>query len=206
MRLVAAAHLVARDVDGEVADAQRLVDRLGRRAQAGADAGDELLRVERLDDVVVGARLEALARRRRCRSCAVSMMIGTPDSARMRLQTSMPSMPGQHEVEQHEVGLRRAERVDAPRRRRRRTTGSKPSVRSTMPIISARAVSSSTTRMRDVIRSFLSVATEIRAECSGSTLSRSTPTRGRMSRGVASRDAAVEPCRAEAAPAAVGRM
>ena len=38
------------------------------------------------------------------------MMIGTPDSARIARHTSMPSMPGQHQVEQHEVGLGLAER------------------------------------------------------------------------------------------------
>ena len=40
------------------------------------------------------------------------MTIGTPDSARIWRQTSMPSMPGQHQVEQHQVGAVLAERAD----------------------------------------------------------------------------------------------
>ena len=40
---------------------------------------------------------------------AVSMMIGVPLSARIARQTSMPDRPGQHQVEQHDVGLGLAE-------------------------------------------------------------------------------------------------
>jgi hypothetical protein len=40
---------------------------------------------------------------------AVSITIGTPDSARIARHTSMPSMPGQHQVQQHQVGLVLAE-------------------------------------------------------------------------------------------------
>ena len=53
---------------------------------------------------------------------AVSMTIGTPDSARIARHTSMPSMPGQHQVEQHEVRLGLAEhrqRLVAVRAQRR---------------------------------------------------------------------------------------
>jgi hypothetical protein len=42
------------------------------------------------------------------------MTIGTPDSARIERQTSMPSRPGQHQVEQHEVGLGLAKRRKGP--------------------------------------------------------------------------------------------
>ena len=78
------------------------------------------------------------------------MMIGTPDSARTRVQISMPSMPGSMRSSRMRSGrsVRQTSTAFAPSAQK---TVSKPSVRSTMPIISARAVSSSTTRMREVI-------------------------------------------------------
>ena len=69
------------------------VDGLGRRAQAGADARDELLGVERLDDVVVGSALEPLDDIGRV-ALGGEHDDGMPDSSRMRAHTSMPSMPG----------------------------------------------------------------------------------------------------------------
>ena len=50
---------MAGDVDDEVADLEALRLGLVAATQPGADAGDQLLRLERLDDVVVGAGLEA---------------------------------------------------------------------------------------------------------------------------------------------------
>ena len=53
-------------------------------------------------------------------SLAVSITIGTPDSARMIRQTSMPGQLGQHQVEQHEVralGAEAGQRLAAVGRR-----------------------------------------------------------------------------------------
>src|SRR5581483_176896 len=60
-RLAADRDLAAADVDPDVADCQDAgcFVRLLRAPQDGADAGDELLRVERLGEVVVGAEVEA---------------------------------------------------------------------------------------------------------------------------------------------------
>ena len=57
--LVVAGDRVAGDVDGEVADGEALGLGLVVAAQPGAHPGDELLGLERLDDVVVGAGLQA---------------------------------------------------------------------------------------------------------------------------------------------------
>jgi hypothetical protein len=78
------------------------------------------------------------------------MMIGMPDSARTRVQISIPSIPGSMRSSRMRSGLseRQVSTACAPSAQK---TVSNPSVRRTMPIISARAVSSSTTRMRDVI-------------------------------------------------------
>src|SRR4051794_21237328 len=57
-RLAVALDGVAGHVDLEVADRQLLGRGLVAAAQPGADAGDELLRLEGLDDVVVGTGLE----------------------------------------------------------------------------------------------------------------------------------------------------
>ena len=43
------------------------------------------------------------------------MTIGTPDSVRIARQTSMPFMPGQHEVEQHDVRPEVADGGQGPR-------------------------------------------------------------------------------------------
>ena len=58
---------VAGDVDGQVADVERLLGGAVEAAYPGPDPGDELLGLERLDDVVVGPGLEARRPRRRCR-------------------------------------------------------------------------------------------------------------------------------------------
>ena len=58
-RLLAPLDRVAGDVDRQVTDGQPLGLGLVPTAQAGAQPGDELLGLEGLDDVVVGARLEA---------------------------------------------------------------------------------------------------------------------------------------------------
>ena len=48
-------------------------------------------------------------------SFAVSMMIGTVERVRISRHTSVPGRPGQHEVEQHEVGAVLVERRDRGR-------------------------------------------------------------------------------------------
>ena len=48
-------------------------------------------------------------------SFAVSMMIGTAERVRICRHTSVPGMPGQHQVEQHEVGAAPAEQRRARR-------------------------------------------------------------------------------------------
>ncbi len=107
--LLAAAHLVALDVDHEVADLEEPGRRGGRGAQARADAGDELLGVEGLDDVVVGAGLEALddvgrvgLRREHDDGDAG---LGADEVAHLDAVEAR-----EHEVEEHQVGLRVVER------------------------------------------------------------------------------------------------
>ena len=74
----------------------------------------QLAEAERLDDVVVRAELEADTRSTSS-PLAVTTMIGTSERARSRRQTSVPSMSGQPQVEQHEVGRRRLQRLLAGR-------------------------------------------------------------------------------------------
>ena len=68
-RRAAAAHRVGDGVEREVAEAQRRAPAVaGRRAaQQRADAREQLLERERLDEVVVGAGVEAARRGRRPR-------------------------------------------------------------------------------------------------------------------------------------------
>src|SRR5690554_971362 len=75
------------------------------------------------------------------------MTIGTPDSRRICRHTSIPSLPGSMRSSSTRSGFdsRKASSASSPWAQK---TGSKPSERSTMPIISARATSSSTTRIR----------------------------------------------------------
>ena len=63
----------------------------------------------------------------------------------------MPSRPGSIRSSSTRSGFAARNSVERPARRRRRRAARNPRVRSTMPIISARAVSSSTTRMRAFI-------------------------------------------------------
>src|SRR6476659_2275844 len=57
-RLAATGHHVAGDVDRQVADRERLRGRVLEAAHPRPDPGHQLLRLERLDDVVVGPGLE----------------------------------------------------------------------------------------------------------------------------------------------------
>ena len=90
--------------------------RCSRRRKRARIARGQLAQAERLRDVVVGAELEPddlveLA------SLAVSMMIGTPDSARMIRQTSMPDSSGSI----------RSSRTRSGRSARKRASASRPS-------------------------------------------------------------------------------
>jgi hypothetical protein len=78
------------------------------------------------------------------------MMIGTPLSARIAAHTSSPSMPGSIRSSSTRSGaeLRNASTAALPSLQK---WGSNSADRSTMPIISASAGSSSTTRMRGVM-------------------------------------------------------
>src|SRR3954451_1791830 len=102
-RLARPRDLVRRDVDRDVADRQ-LLGRLGLGApHPGADAGDELLGLERLDDVVVGARLQAeddvdgvaLSREHHDRHAR----LGADGPADVDAVHA-----GEHEVQQHDIG------------------------------------------------------------------------------------------------------
>src|SRR4051812_13467108 len=98
---LAAEHLVRIGVQGEVADAQRRHPARRPPAQQRAQAGQELLALERLDEVVVGAGVEALhARLERVAGgqhqnrdvlAVVAQLLGDLD----------PVEPGQPEVENH---------------------------------------------------------------------------------------------------------
>ena len=117
-RALAARHLVRVGVQRQVADAQRR--RAARRAaaQQRAHAREQLLALERLDEVVVGARRPGPRRATRAASRAVRIRIGTSSSARSARATSTPSILRQAEVEDHEVGGERAALLE-----RRRAVG-----------------------------------------------------------------------------------
>ena len=110
---------VAGDVDGEVADAEPLGLGLVVAAQPGAHPGDELLGLERLHDVVVGAGLQAhddvdgvgLGRQHDDRHAGLG-----PD-----LAADLEAVDArEHDVEEHQVGAVVTERADGGRTRRRR--------------------------------------------------------------------------------------
>ena len=95
-----------REVDGEVGgDDHRLL--LGRRgaAQRGAQPGEQLVHAERLGHVVVGAGVERgdLVRLRLAHRQHDDRAPGS--SPRRPWITSTPSMPGQPEVEDDDVGM-----------------------------------------------------------------------------------------------------
>ena len=77
-------------------------------------------------------------------------MIGTPDSARMSLQMSMPLRPGSIRSSSTTSGCVSL-KMSRARSPWSQNSVSKPSARRTMPIISATAGSSSTTKIRAVI-------------------------------------------------------
>jgi hypothetical protein len=87
-RALRAAHLVGVGVELQVADDERGAAARRASAQQRAQAREQLLALEGLDEVVVGAGVGAAAR-------AVSMRIGTsPPSLRSARATSMPSIFG----------------------------------------------------------------------------------------------------------------
>jgi hypothetical protein len=100
-------HLVAGDVDRDEVVGRPDRERLGRLVLAGAEPGaqprDELLGLEGLDDVVVGAALEA---QHHVEGVAAR---GQHHDRHTALRADLPAHldavgPRQHEVEQHEVG------------------------------------------------------------------------------------------------------
>ena len=80
-------------------------------AQQGPDAGRQLLRRERLGEVVVGAA-SSPATTSWVSSRAVTITIGTSLVRRIERHSSKPSMPGQHDVDQHDVGRLAVERLE----------------------------------------------------------------------------------------------
>ena len=119
-RLAVERHGARRRVELDGADLQRAGRRGGRggarAAQDGADAGDELARAERLDDVVVGAELEA--------QHAVGLVAagGEHDHrhalavAQLAQQVEARAV-GEHDVEEHEVGALAAGDLEPGRQR-----------------------------------------------------------------------------------------
>ena len=115
-----AAHPAGGEVDREgpttIGGSRSVAHGSARRSTASTRATSSRGR-ERLDDVVVGAELQAddpvgllaLRGQQDHRAAAVA-------AARRRRMTSNPSMPGQHDVEHHQVGALlggAVERVDA---------------------------------------------------------------------------------------------
>ena len=91
------------DVDRQVADRQRLLGGAVVAADPGPDPGDELLGLERLDDVVVGAGLQA------DHDVDGVALGGEHDDGYAGLRADLLAdvdavLAGQHQVEQHHVG------------------------------------------------------------------------------------------------------
>src|SRR5665811_1610086 len=106
-----AGHPVAGDVDLQVADDQVLRRRLVGATQPGTHAGDELLRLERLGDVVVGTRLQAED------DVDGVALGGQHDDRHPRLAPDQSADLGavlarEHEVQQDEIGLTTSERLE----------------------------------------------------------------------------------------------
>src|SRR3954470_5122789 len=106
--LAVATYRVTRDIDGEVPDLERLGRGLIRAPEPSPDPGDELLGLERLDDVVVGARLQA-------EDDVDRVGLGRQhDDRDPRLGADLPAdldavLARQHDVEQHQVRPARPE-------------------------------------------------------------------------------------------------
>ena len=123
--------------------------RAARRAaaQQRAQAGQQLLALERLDEVVVGAGVEALDAASSA-SRAVSIRIGT-SSARAQAPGDLDAVElRQPEVEHDEVGEERARPRRAPPRRRRRCARRSPPGAASAAGPAAISSSSSTTSTR----------------------------------------------------------
>src|SRR5919205_4058572 len=102
--LVATAHQVAGDVDGDVGDAQCLGRLLVARAQARAHTGNELGRLEGFGHVIVGARLQPPDHIGSVR------LGGKHDDRYIRLRADLPALldavrSRQHQVEEHKIRL-----------------------------------------------------------------------------------------------------
>ena len=145
--LVAAPHLLRGRVQPQVADLEdrRALDRPApdERAQPRQQLGER----ERLDQVVVGAPVEARTRSS-IASRAVSMMIGAQTPSSRRSAAGLEAVdPGEHHVEDHRVELRRSrhpQRVLACAR----DVGDEPSAWSPRRMAAAIRASSSTIKTR----------------------------------------------------------
>ena len=145
--------LVGRAVEADVTDAQDVADEDRRGddgvAELDADAGDEHLDRDRLDDVVVGADAEGGDDPRRRRRRADTMMMGTA-GPHVELPAQLDAVDvGQAEVEEDEVVV--AASRPPPGACRPSPTGvtSKPRAVSAISMHRRCGASSSTTRMLD---------------------------------------------------------
>ncbi len=101
--LVAAADLVRGDVDRDLTDGEHLCGFLLGTTQPRPHTCDEFLRLERLDDVVVGARLEAED------DIDGVRLRSEHDDRHARIRPEHPAHvdpvhAGQHQIEQDEIG------------------------------------------------------------------------------------------------------